>query len=631
MFEDMEAKKVQNARNNANNANLVSNLADVASKTSDPTLKAIGTGVKAADKLTGGKASQMVGNALTKNNNATPHGRMLQKGINKLGESGATDRLTQALNKKNGVSSNNNLAKQQANNSKSAKLKSNSMFDSTSKKETKEQASDGGLANYTISSKVIKVGLIAFIPVCIAFVFICLLSSASQIYYNAVGLDAADSTSSSDAEEKIGNLKDEEASEEITDENISFDLYISNEKSTLLKESKLKRYVQIKKTTYIERKYRTVDLDELHDFYPPVKTMKDDYDTNLVYDFFFKMYNLNKSYKENYNVNLDLPLLMATLRIQSTDMNEVFELNLEEEDRKDSARKMPIEEYDYYYDWSTSDYKISKEKSEHDMELLAQRMVRVYDYTESTTCEQPTEDNKCYVVDTEQYKEFLYEFLEKKYLLAGEHSISKSSNSSDGGTTTPGLDSNVNNQESPSQNTSSMAEEMIKIANNEYAITNGKKGGKKYWSAYGSSVKIPWCVTFAWYVSSNTKYNGMSLYPDIIKYKSASTGGYMKYFHTSVDSNIKFYYNDSCSTLSGKNGSINYKPKPGDYIFFDWQKKFSNVNQSGPGYGQQDHTGIVEKYENGMIYTIEGNISDTVFKRKISINDCSVIGFGSWY
>ena len=56
MFEDMEAKKVQNARNNANNANLVSNLADVASKTSDPTLKAIGTGVKAADKLTGGKA-----------------------------------------------------------------------------------------------------------------------------------------------------------------------------------------------------------------------------------------------------------------------------------------------------------------------------------------------------------------------------------------------------------------------------------------------------------------------------------------------------------------------------------------------------------------------------------------------
>ncbi len=39
-----------------------------------------------------------------------------------------------------------------------------------------------------------------------------------------------------------------------------------------------------------------------------------------------------------------------------------------------------------------------------------------------------------------------------------------------------------------------------------------------------------------------------------------------------------------------------YEPKAGDIIFFDWK-----------GDGTVDHVGIVEKCENGVVYTMEGN------------------------
>ena len=42
-----------------------------------------------------------------------------------------------------------------------------------------------------------------------------------------------------------------------------------------------------------ERKYNEADLAELEDFYPPIADYSKKYDKNMVYDFFFKMYNLN--------------------------------------------------------------------------------------------------------------------------------------------------------------------------------------------------------------------------------------------------------------------------------------------------------------------------------------------------
>ena len=45
------------------------------------------------------------------------------------------------------------------------------------------------------------------------------------------------------------------------------------------------------------------------------------------------------------------------------------------------------------------------------------------------------------------------------------------------------------------------------------------------------------------------------------------------------------------------------EPVPGMIIFFDWDNKGS----SGAQDGESDHVGIVEKVENSIVYTVEGN------------------------
>ena len=139
---------------------------------------------------------------------------------------------------------------------------------------------------------------------------------------------------------------------------------------------------------------------------------------------------------------------MSTLNLQSTDKNVVFSSNLSPEDRTKTARTLPIEEFDYYYDWINSGYKISKNNSQHDMELLASYMVSRQEKETCTdsagkqTQENILRDNEIgtqvltcaegetykveylgYVIDTKKYKEFLKQFLEKKYYLYGEHGI----------------------------------------------------------------------------------------------------------------------------------------------------------------------------------------------------------------
>ena len=47
------------------------------------------------------------------------------------------------------------------------------------------------------------------------------------------------------------------------------------------------------------------------------------------------------------------------------------------------------------------------------------------------------------------------------------------------------------------------------------------------------------------------------------------------------------------------------EPTPGMIIFFDW------ADESGQD-GLSDHTGIVQKVENGRVYTVEGNSGDSV-------------------
>ena len=59
----------------------------------------------------------------------------------------------------------------------------------------------------------------------------------------------------------------------------------------------------------------------------------------------------------------------------------------------------------------------------------------------------------------------------------------------------------------------------------------------------------------------------------------------------------------------------------GDIIFFDWAESKD---------GKADHTGIVEKVEDNIVYTIEGNTKGDVCKQnKYPINSSLILGYGT--
>lgn len=62
-----------------------------------------------------------------------------------------------------------------------------------------------------------------------------------------------------------------------------------------------------------------------------------------------------------------------------------------------------------------------------------------------------------------------------------------------------------------------------------------------------------------------------------------------------------------------------------DCIFFDWD---SPRGSSGPQDGQPDHTGIVEKIENGRNYIVEGNSGDSCRQNSYPIGYYEVLGYG---
>lgn len=103
---DGNNEMTQKEHNDQNNANTVKNAADVAIATKNPYAVAAGAAVKVADKATGGKSSEVLGKALTKATDSTPGGRKLQDGLNKMNESGMTDKVGQAASMYNGAQGN---------------------------------------------------------------------------------------------------------------------------------------------------------------------------------------------------------------------------------------------------------------------------------------------------------------------------------------------------------------------------------------------------------------------------------------------------------------------------------------------------------------------------------------------
>lgn len=382
----LNKKQMTEQRNVANNAKNVQVAADIAAKSGNPYAVAAGKAVKVADKISGGKASENIGKTINNLNKMNGiQGKMMQGALNKMGESGALNRLRAAQDKKNsGLSSIFGGKK----NSEGIKEPSE-LSNDTSENDDKPAE---GMVNFKIPKSVKKGILYASPFLALIIVFSCLFIAASQTYLNVIGLDDANK-SSAQIDDEIYNSTDEEKNQEIKDE----DATVYNYNITINKKKYASSYFLVNANS-LKKTNNGLNLSDLKDHYGDSADMK------TVNKFFVKLNDIYTRYSIKQHVYLDLPLIMSTLTIQSKDMDYVFKSNTSEKyDRKD-IETVDTHILDYTHDWTG--YKITADNSAHDIEILAQNMVSA-------------DANGNYYIDYEKYDEFLKEFLEKKYFIKG--------------------------------------------------------------------------------------------------------------------------------------------------------------------------------------------------------------------
>ena len=130
----------------------------------------------------------------------------------------------------------------------------------------------------------------------------------------------------------------------------------------------------------------------------------------------------------------------------------------------------------------------------------------------------------------------------------------------------------------------------------------GNVGGAPYWSWYGFNSRVEWCACFVSWCANECGYIDAGVIP---KFAGCVWG--VEWFRD------RGLWQDN-----------SYEPRPGDIIFFDWDNKGS----SGPQDGESDHVGIVEKVENGTVYTVEGNSGDSCRENHYAIGYYEILGYG---
>ena len=123
----------------------------------------------------------------------------------------------------------------------------------------------------------------------------------------------------------------------------------------------------------------------------------------------------------------------------------------------------------------------------------------------------------------------------------------------------------------------------------------GNIGGQPYWSWYGFDSRVEWCACFVSWCANECGYIEPGVIP---KFAGCVQGS--EWFKE-----------------RGQWADRNYEPSPGTIIFFDWE-----------GDGTTDHVGIVEKCENGTVYTVEGNSGDACKQRQYSVGSSLIYGYG---
>lgn len=135
--------------------------------------------------------------------------------------------------------------------------------------------------------------------------------------------------------------------------------------------------------------------------------------------------------------------------------------------------------------------------------------------------------------------------------------------------------------------------DMVQIALSQV----GNVGGEPYWRWYGFKERVEWCAVFVSWVANQSGYLQAGIIP---KFSGCQTG-------------IDWF------KAMGQWQEKGYTPKTGDIIFFDWEVD-----------GKVNHVGIVEKVENGKVYTVEGNSTDDTCRQKeYSINSKVIFGYGT--
>ena len=130
----------------------------------------------------------------------------------------------------------------------------------------------------------------------------------------------------------------------------------------------------------------------------------------------------------------------------------------------------------------------------------------------------------------------------------------------------------------------------------------GNVGGQPYWSWYGFESRVEWCACFVSWCANECGYLDSGVIP---KFAGCVNGVQ--------------WFKDRGQWQDGS-----FEPSAGQIIFFDWDNKGS----SGPQDGQSDHVGIVEKCENGIVYTIEGNSGDSCRQNQYPVGYYEILGYG---
>lgn len=127
----------------------------------------------------------------------------------------------------------------------------------------------------------------------------------------------------------------------------------------------------------------------------------------------------------------------------------------------------------------------------------------------------------------------------------------------------------------------------------------GNIGGEPYWSWYGFSSRVEWCACFVSWCANECGYIETGVIP-----KFASCGNGVQWFK------------DRGQWIDGS-----AEPVAGMIIFFDWDDKNGQD-------GWSDHVGIVQKVEDGIVYTVEGNSGDSCKIRQYSVGYYEILGYG---